>query len=214
MNDLTPDNGLQPLRGLPSVTGSPSSMPSLTKPSAAQVDSARKAAKKILGGYPDYGKAPPEYIINFAEALSYLTADELAAVTDPRNGVASRCQFLPTIADIHALLRERKDKAEQFKPAHTNYHRLNEEKGPWDRETDFESKARLVKELLGYNPSPKAQKPEDVKRTFVAPTAEDMSNLKLKTPPAPPSPQLVALLKEQGWPFIPGDAAGNKQETQ
>jgi hypothetical protein len=77
------------------------------------MDTAGKVAKKILSAYPDYGKAPPEYIFNFAEALSYLTEDEMAIVTNPRNGVASRCQFLPTIADVHALLREHKAKAEQ-----------------------------------------------------------------------------------------------------
>lgn len=211
MTDLPQDNELQQLRGIPSVTGSQSSMPSLTKPSAAQMDTARKAAKKILGAYPDYGKAPPEYIVNFAESLSYLTAEEIAAVADPRNGVASRCQFLPTIADIHALLKERKEKADQFKPAHTNYRRLGEDKGPWDEETDYERKRRVVMECLGYNPDERGA--PAAKRIFTAPTAEDMRNLKLKTPAAGPSPQLIQLLKEQEWPFIPSEPLRNKQET-
>ena len=91
---------------------------------------------------------------------------------------------------------------EQFKPAHTVYRRLNEDKGPWDKETDYERKARVVKELLGYNPSPKAQQTE-AKRELVPPTAEDLRNLKLKTPPAPPSRYLIAMLEAEGYPFIP-----------
>lgn len=132
----------------------------------------------------------------------------MAAVTDPRNGVASRCQYLPTIADLHALLRERKEKAEQFKPAHTNYRRLNEDKGPWDQETDFERKRRVVTECLGYNPDDRGRPAE--KRIFTAPDEATVRNLKLKTPPAGPSPYLIALLQEQGWPFIPTE---NKTET-
>lgn len=156
--------------------------------------------------YPDYGKAPPEYIVSFAEALSYLTEDEVAAVTDPRNGIVSRCQFLPTVADVHALLRERQERAEKFKPAHTAYRRLNdEEKGPWDQETDAERKARVVKELLGYNPSPGARQLEP-KRDLVPPTAADLANLDLKTPPSPPSAYLKNLLRAQGYPHLKDEA--------
>jgi hypothetical protein len=206
-----PDKNLQPLPSLPCVTGSTSSMPSLPKPTAAKMDTAGRVAKKILSAYPDYGKAPPEYIFNFAEALSYLTEAELAIVTSPRDGVASRCQFLPTIADIHALLREHREKAEQFKPAATAYHRLKPEAGPWDQETDFERKQRVVREYLGYNPG---DRDKPAKREFTPPTDADMANLRLKTPPGPITPQLRALLKQQGWPFIPAEdaaaARGNK----
>lgn len=172
------------------------------------MDTARKAAKKILGAYPDYGKAPPEYIVGFAEALSHLTADEVAIVMDPRHGVAARCQYLPTVADVHAAIRERKAAMEQFKPAHTNYHRFTDkDTGPWDRETDYERKARLVKELLGYNPSPASHKVEP-KRTLTEPTADDMRNLKLKTPSAPPSRYLIDKLRSEGWPFVPATEDG------
>lgn len=155
-----------------------------------------------MGAYPDYGKAPPEYIVGFAEALSYLSSDELAVVLHPKDGIATRCQYLPTIADIHAVLRDAKARQDQFKPAHTIYRRLNEDTGPWDQETDYERKARLVKELLGYNPSPKAQQFE-ARRELVPPTAEDIKNLRLKTPPAPPSRYLLDQLAAEGWPFLP-----------
>jgi hypothetical protein len=110
------------------------------------------------------------------------------------------CKFLPTAADVHEFLRVRRAKAEQFKPAHTPYHRLVEEPGPWDCETDAERKARVVRELLGYNPQDRG-KPE--KRDLVPPTAEDLANLKLKTPPAPITKELRAKLEAEGWPFIP-----------
>ena len=185
-----------------SLTASQSSMLSPTKPSADRVDLARRAAKKILSGYPDFGKASPEYVVNLAESLSYLSEAELAIVLHPVTGVAARCKFLPTFADIMAVLNEHRTKQEQFQPAHTQYKRLAEETGPWDKETDFERKARVVKELLGYNPSPAAEALEP-KRVLTAPTAEDMANLQLKTPPAPPSKYLIAFLEKQGWPFTP-----------
>lgn len=120
-------------------------------------------------------------------------------MTNPRTGVASRCQYLPTIADVHTLLREEEERQRQFRPAHTHYQVLNEQEGPWDKETDYERKARVVRELLGYNPND-VGKPQ--KRDLVPPSAEDIANLKLKSPPAPPSPHLIALLKKQGWPVV------------
>ena len=143
-------------------------------------------------------------MVNLAESLSYLNEEELAVILHPINGVIARTKFLPTFADISAVLVEHRAKQEQFKPAHTQYKRLTEEQGPWEKETDYERKARVVKELLGYNPSAKAQQLEP-KRELVPPTAEDLRNLKLKTPPAPPSRELIAFLKADGWPFIPGD---------
>ena len=175
-------------------------MPSLTRQSAEQLDAGRKAAKKILGAYPDYGKASPEYIVGFAEALSYLSPAELEIVTDPRHGLAARCQYLPTIADIHQCIRDRKAADEQFKPAPTTYQRLGEMTGPWDQETDFERKKRVVMECLGYNPDARGA---PAKRVLVEPTEEEVRNLKLKTPPAPPSRYLIEQLQRDGWPFIP-----------
>lgn len=172
---------------------------------------AATAVKAILSGRPDYGKESPEYVVTLTESLSYLSDEELAWLTNPRDGLATVCKYLPTPADVHEFLRQKKAKAEEFKPAHTNYRRLNEDKGPWEQETDFERKRRVVMECLGYNPDERGA--PSAKRTLTPPSAEDVRNLKLKTPAARPSAQLINLLKEQGWPFIPADAAGNKQET-
>ncbi len=142
-------------------------------------------------------------MVNLAESLSYLNEEELAVILHPINGVIARTKFLPTFADISAVLVEHRAKQEQFKPAHTQYKRLTDEQGPWDRETDYERKARVVRELLGYNPSPKAQQMEGAKRTLEPPTAEDLRNLKLKTLPGPISRQLREKLEAEGWQFVP-----------
>lgn len=158
-----------------------------------------------MRGRPDYGKESPDYAVGMTETLSYLTDEELAWLTDPRDGlrtVSEFAKFLPQPCDVHEFLRRKRDKLAEFKPAHTTYRKLNEETGPWDKETDYERKARVVKELLGYNPSPNAQQTE-AKRELVPPTAEDLANLRLKTPPAPPSKYLMAQLEAEGWPFIP-----------
>lgn len=204
---MTANQNLKPLGAIVSRTPSQSSTQSLTRQSVDRMEAGRRAAKKILSGFPDYGKAPPEYVVNLAESLSYLNDEELAVVLHPINGVLARTKFLPTFADISAVLVDHRNKQEQFKPAPTQYKRLEAESGPWDRETDYERKARVVKELLGYNPSPQAQHTEGAKRELVPPSAEDLRNLKLKTPPAGPSPYLIAHLEAEGWPFIPSREA-------
>lgn len=148
---MTEKTDLAPLKSPLSGTASQSLMPSPMRPSAAQVDSSRTAVKKLLALYPDYGKAPPEYVIGFAEALSHFTASELALLMDPRKGLAARCKFLPTVADAHEIIREERERAERFKPAPTAYKRLGPEPGPWDHESP-EHRRRVVLEKLGYVP--------------------------------------------------------------
>ncbi len=154
--------------------------------------------ESLLKGRPDTGREGPEYLAGMIETLAWLTDEERAWLTHPRDGLHTVCKFLPTAADVHEFLRNKRAKAEEFKPAHTPYKRLAEEPGPWDRETDAERKARVVRECLGYNPQDRG-KPQP--RDLVPPSAEDIANLKLKTPPAPPSPYLINLLKQQGYPF-------------
>lgn len=156
-----------------------------------------------MRGRPDFGKESPDYAVGLTETLSYLTDEELAWVTSPRDGLATVCKYLPTAADIHEFIRNKRAKLEEFKPAHTTYKRLTEERGPWDMEADYQRKARVVRELLGYNPSPAAQQTEQARRVLVPPTAEDLRNLKLKTPASGPSPYLLAQLEAEGWPFLP-----------
>ena len=177
---------------LPSVRALQSSMPSLTRPSAKQVDLARTTAKKILSAYPDFGKAPPEYIINFADALAYLNPDDIAVLVHPTEGLATRCQFLPTIADIHALLKERRAR---FDKVRATLPRNVLPPDPLPADTDFERRRAQVLELLGYNPQARAI---PVKRKLVPPTQADLDGLKSKLPPpAPATRELWAEIERQ-----------------
>lgn len=65
-----------------------------------------EAAKKILACYPDYGKAPPEYLLAVTELLSGYDDYVLTELSDLRRGVVARCAFLPTIADIVKMAGE------------------------------------------------------------------------------------------------------------
>jgi hypothetical protein len=111
-------------------------MPSPTRKSAEQADMGRRAAKKILASYPDYGKAPPEYAINLAEYLSFLTPDEISVVMHTKNGVTARCQYLPTNAEIQACLREHEEKQRQFTPSNSGYQRFESVCTPQDAKPD------------------------------------------------------------------------------
>lgn len=166
--------------------------------------------RALMRGRPDYGKESPDYAVGITETLSYLTDEEMAWLLDPREGIKTFSQYskyLPQPNDIHEFLREKRARMEAVKPARTTYRRLTDDPGPWDQETDYERKARVVRELLGYNPSPKAQELEP-KRTLVPPTEQDLKNLRLKTPPGRPTRELIEQLSAEGWPFLPG-----KEET-
>ena len=130
---MTAETALKPIYSATQLpTRSPSSTPSLTRQSAERMDAGRRAAKKILSAFPDYGKAPPEYVVNLAESLSYLSEEELAVVLHPLNGVTARTKFLPTFADITAVLQDHRNRQEQFKPAHTPYSRFESVVTPAD----------------------------------------------------------------------------------
>lgn len=50
--------------------------------------------------YPEYGKAPPEYLAGLAKLLATYPDSVLKTMTDIRLGVTARYKFLPTPADI------------------------------------------------------------------------------------------------------------------
>lgn len=134
---MTANQSLKPIySAIPQQQPSRPLTPSQTRQSAERVDMARKAAKKILSSYPDYGKAPPEYGVNLAEYLSFLTQDEIAAVMDPKHGVTARCQFLPTNADIQACLKDSQERREKFTPTNSGYQRFGSVCTPNDAKPD------------------------------------------------------------------------------
>lgn len=148
-------NGLQPIGAQVYAMPSRRSMPLPTQPSAERVDYARRITKRLLATFPDYGKATAEYVIAIADAISWMTDAEIETLMDPRDGyVANADGFLPSVGKLHEFLRNKQAKAEQFKSHPTSgYKRLTEARGPWDEETDYERKKRLVKEVLGYDPN-------------------------------------------------------------
>lgn len=196
---------MQPIaRNLPATRPSqPSTAVSLNsqRPKAERLVVARAALSALMKGRPDTNAENPKYLAEMVESLAYLEDHELAWLTDPRDGLQTVCKYLPTPADVHGFLRDRRARAEQFKPAPTAWRKLEDDpNAPWNQETDVERKKRLVRELLGYNPG---ESSASAKRTLETPTAEDVANLKLKTPPAPPSRYLIETLEKQGYPFIP-----------
>lgn len=57
----------------------------------------------ILACYPDYGKAPPEYVVNLIDVISTYPESVMVRLCDLRTGIASKCTFLPTVAEIVAM---------------------------------------------------------------------------------------------------------------
>lgn len=129
------------------------------------------------------------------ECLAHLTADELAAVNDPRNGLATTTKFLPTPGDVHEFLRDRRAKAEQFRSHPTSgYKRLMDET-PDPRPPTLEERKAVVLRELGYDP----QQRTSPKRVLVEPTAAEVevTIANLKTPSEPISNELRQLIAEQ-----------------
>ena len=62
--------------------------------------------QRLLGSYPDYGKAPPFYVASLTgvfESLSDLTRKKLI---NPVHGLLSKHSILPTIADVLAMAKD------------------------------------------------------------------------------------------------------------
>lgn len=161
---------------------------------------AAETLEALLKARPDTGREEPDYLAAMVKSLSWLTPEEHGWVTHPRDGLQTVCKFLPTPADVHEFLRARRARLDAVKPAPTTYRRLADEPGPWDRETDFERKKRVVKQHLGYNPDDAGKAAE--RRIFTPPTADDLATIQFKTPAAPVSDELKAMLRAEGYPYL------------
>lgn len=53
--------------------------------------------------YPDYGKAPPEYIAGLIAIVASYPTEVQQAFADIRKGIPARCKFIPTVADFVEL---------------------------------------------------------------------------------------------------------------
>ena len=155
-----------------------------------------EALEILLKGRPDTSVENPKYLAEMVECLAWLSREELSWLVDPRTGLHTTLKYLPTPADVHGFIREAKTRKEQFAPAATSWRKIEDDPdAPWNRETDASRKARVVQQLLGYNPEKRAE------RRVVSPEAYS-SKLELKTPVAPVSDQLKELLRAQGYQHI------------
>lgn len=75
-----------------------------------KLKSGRDAARVILSRYPDYGKAPPEYLAGIAELIASLDDAVVLAMVNIRTGISARCKYLPTQADFVAFADEFEEK--------------------------------------------------------------------------------------------------------
>lgn len=155
------------------------------------------AAEKLLTSYPDYGKSTDTYIAAICEAIAELPDDIVAAVLDLRTGIRARCAFLPTIADIMKFAEEYTARRDQFKPLPRAgiYTLLN---APAERDPTPEERERA---LAHWEEVRTEMQPPD-NRLKMPPNLSDDEALcwlakNLKTPPAPPSQELIDLVKQQ-----------------
>jgi hypothetical protein len=87
------------------------------KSNGEKLELANLTAKKIISCFPDYGKAPKEYLLNLVAVLADYPEDVQEALADRKTGIPSKVQFLPTIAVIVEMadtLMAAKAKAARF----------------------------------------------------------------------------------------------------
>ncbi len=56
--------------------------------------------------FPDYGKAPPDYIKSIAEVVGGYSPEMQERLANKIHGIPARCKYLPTVADIVAFVEE------------------------------------------------------------------------------------------------------------
>ena len=184
---------------LPSVLAKPTLPSSVSAPSTPSSEKLAKVAiavDRIFKGRPETRIENPDYLDGLTETLEALTDQELAWVSDVRDGIQTRCKYLPTPADLFELIREKKARAEQFKPIPP---RNVLKPDPVPADTDFEARKKQVLRQLGYNPQAKST---PVKRHLVPPTADDLAGLKSSLPPpGPPTRELLQYIAENPFPY-------------
>jgi hypothetical protein len=169
---------------------------------------AKKITLRIIGAYPDSGRATPEYIASMVEAIANLTSEEIDEVMDPRTGIVARSKFLPTIAEVHEIFREKKamEDAERAKEEAARNRFVYKDGVSWNRlERDDEVpdprppaavRAKQVRDLLGYDPlDPKARRDPPAFKT--KPLSEFKSSADCSRQDNGPSQELLDLIARQ-----------------
>ena len=62
--------------------------------------------EKVLRAFPDYGKSPPSYVTSLVQLFVSYPAGVQDRLTDLKGGIPSKCQYLPTVADVVKLADE------------------------------------------------------------------------------------------------------------
>lgn len=175
-----------------------SSGPSM--PSSEKLAKVAIAVDRIFKGRPETRTENPDYLDGLTETLETLTDEELGWVSDPREGIQTVCKFLPNAADLFELIRKRREVRDKFKAFGAPWKLLPVEREPEPDEAERARRKAFV-EATRRGTEFEVQAPV-VKRDLVPATATDLASLKLTTPEAPASPQLIALLQQQGY-FVP-----------
>jgi hypothetical protein len=83
-------------------------------------------AKKMLSGYPEYAKSPPDYIVAIADVLSHFDDEIQTFLSDRVRGIPSKCTYLPTIADIVKAANEFENHRAEHRLRSTKVRRIAE----------------------------------------------------------------------------------------
>lgn len=106
---------------------------------------------KMLSSYPDYAKAPPEYLLTLTEIIAMQSNFMQLRICNPVNGVASKTKFLPTAADVMEFVKAEEKARTQFESP-TTYQRFSPAVEARLPEYETERRKRIVAETLGRDP--------------------------------------------------------------
>jgi hypothetical protein len=127
--------------------------------------------------------------VQIIECLSDLAVNDFLSVTNPRTGIHTICKFLPSVAEVHEFIRLEHERRDQFKPAHTTYHRFAAE--PEIDIPPLERRKQVVRETLGYDPQHQRRKEEPA---FKPGPSIHGDHRDLQTPARPASDELKRLI--------------------
>jgi hypothetical protein len=156
-------------------------------------------AETLLNSYPDYSKAPETYVLSIADVLSQLSDDVAVAVLDLKTGVRAKCSYLPTVADIVKCADEYIAARDRFKPApRTGIHKLlprptEPEPTPEQRRRGIARWEKVKAEIVAKHSNKPA--PMIVPENLNDEQAAEWVGQRLRTPAAPPSQELIDLVK-------------------
>ena len=169
----------------------PRSMQSSTNTSDenAKLRTARDAAHRLLSGFPDYSKTPPEYLLAIVEALASFPDSIIDRIADRRHGLPAMCRFLPVVADVVAMGTDLMDREAKRTEATRRFQARGE---PVERHDPPRASPERIDEILASTGFPKhggkPLPPEWI-------TTPDPQAAWRKQ--GPPSPQLLAVMAAQ-----------------